>query len=65
VKPARSLGFVARRFAALFRKRRLDKELEGEIFAHMEMAEFDAIAAGLSPEEARRRPTSVLEESNR
>jgi putative ABC transport system permease protein len=54
VKPARSLGFVARRFAALFRKRRLDKELEGEIFAHMEMAEFDAIAAGLSPEEARR-----------
>jgi putative ABC transport system permease protein len=39
---------------ALVRKRRLDGELEGEIRAHLEMAELDAIAAGLSPEEARR-----------
>ena len=37
-----------------FRKRRLDRELEGEILAHLEMAERDAMAAGLSPEEARR-----------
>ncbi len=43
-----------KRLLALFRKRRLDDELEGEILAHLEMAELDAIAAGLSPEEARR-----------
>jgi putative ABC transport system permease protein len=54
VKPARSLRLAARRLAALFRKRRLDGELEGEILAHMEMAEQDAIAAGLAPDEARR-----------
>ena len=41
------------RLLALFRQRRLDRELEGEILAHLEMAERDAIAAGLSPEEAR------------
>src|SRR5947209_13258824 len=46
--------FAAARLLALFRKRRLDRELEGEIFAHLEMAELDAVAAGLSPEEARR-----------
>ncbi|MEX2264825.1 MAG: ABC transporter permease [Bryobacteraceae bacterium] len=39
---------------ALIRKRRLDRELEDEILAHLELAERDAIAAGLSPEEARR-----------
>ena len=48
------LRFAAARLLALFRKRRLDRELEGEILAHLEMAELDAIAAGLSPEEARR-----------
>ena len=48
------LRFAAARLLALFRKRRLDGELEGEILAHLEMAELDAIAAGLSPEEARR-----------
>jgi putative ABC transport system permease protein len=48
------LRFAARRLLALLRKRRLDTELEGEILAHLEMAELDAIAAGLSPEEARR-----------
>jgi len=48
------LRFAAGRLLALVRKRRLDRELEGEILAHLEMAEFDAIAAGLSPEEARR-----------
>jgi putative ABC transport system permease protein len=48
------LRFAARRLLALLRKRRLDKELEGEILAHLEMAELDAIAAGLTPEEARR-----------
>ena len=48
------LRFAAVRLIALVRKRRLDRELEGEIRAHLEMAEFDALAAGLSPEEARR-----------
>ncbi len=45
---------VASRLLALIRKRRLDGELEGEILAHLEMAELAAIDAGLSPEEARR-----------
>ncbi len=48
------LRFAARRLLALGRKQRFDGELEGEILAHLEMAERDAIAAGLSPEEARR-----------
>jgi putative ABC transport system permease protein len=36
------------------RKRHLDRELENEILAHLDFAERDAIAAGLTPEEARR-----------
>jgi len=48
------LRFAAGRLLALVRKRRLDGELEGEIRGHLEMAELDAIAAGLPPEEARR-----------
>ncbi len=42
-----------KRLLALFRKRRLERELEGEIFAHLEMAEREAIDTGLSPEQAR------------
>ena len=38
----------------LARKRRLDGELENEILAHLELAEREAVARGLSPEEARR-----------
>ncbi len=45
---------VASGLLALMRKRRLDHELEAEIEAHLEMAERDALARGLSPEEARR-----------
>ncbi len=41
------------RLLALFRKRKLDRELDDEILAHLELAERDAIAAGLKPEEAR------------
>ena len=48
------LRFAVARLLALLRKRRLDHELESEILAHLEMAEHDAIAAGLSPEDARR-----------
>jgi putative ABC transport system permease protein len=54
VKPARSLRFAAQRLLALFRKPRLDGELDGEIRAHLELAELDAMATGLDPEEARR-----------
>ena len=42
------------RLLALFRKRTLERELEDEILAHLEQAEFDARAAGMTPEEARR-----------
>jgi predicted permease len=45
---------AAARLVALVRKPRLDRELEGEILAHLELAERDAIGAGLSAEEARR-----------
>ena len=45
---------TAARLLALFRTRRLEGELEGEIRAHLEMAELDALNAGLSPEAARR-----------
>jgi predicted permease len=38
---------------ALFRKRDLDQDLDGEVLAHLEMAERDALARGLSPQEAR------------
>ena len=41
------------RLLALFRRRKLDRELDDEILAHLELAERDAIAAGLIPEEAR------------
>lgn len=43
-----------RRLLALFRRDRLDRELEAEIVAHLELAERDALARGLSPEAARR-----------
>jgi predicted permease len=41
------------RLLALFRKRKLDREVDDEILAHLELAERDALAAGLIPEEAR------------
>jgi predicted permease len=48
-----TLKLTAARLLALFRKWNLDQELEGEIQAHLELVERDAIAAGLSPEAAR------------
>ncbi len=48
------LRAVASRLAALLRTRDLDRELEAEILAHLELAERDAIAGGLTPEEAQR-----------
>ena len=47
------LRLAVARLLALFRKRNLDRELEDEVLAHLELAEHDAIAAGLTPEEAR------------
>jgi putative ABC transport system permease protein len=41
------------RLLALVRRGRLERELEDEIVAHLELAERDAVARGLSPEEAR------------
>jgi len=43
-----------KRLLALFRKRRLDRDLEAEIAAHLELAEQEAIEEGLSPAQARR-----------
>lgn len=42
------------RLLALFRKSRLDRELDAEVLAHLELAERDAMARGLSPADARR-----------
>ena len=42
------------RLLALGRASRMDAELDAEIAAHLELAERDLIAAGLSPEDARR-----------
>jgi predicted permease len=42
------------RVLALFRKSRLEDELDAEVLAHLELAERDARARGLTPAEARR-----------
>jgi putative ABC transport system permease protein len=49
-----SVRRVFKRLLALLRNERMDRELENEILIHLELAERDAIARGLSPEEARR-----------
>ena len=46
-------GPVVARLAALLRWRKLEREVNDEILAHLELAELDARAAGLTPEEAR------------
>jgi putative ABC transport system permease protein len=48
------LRLLVHRLVALVRSRRLERELEGEVLAHLELAERDALAAGLSPDAARR-----------
>ncbi len=42
------------RFANLFRRSKLDAEIDAELRAHIEMRTADNIAGGMSPEEARR-----------
>lgn len=49
-----NLRSAVARLLALFGDRNHDRELENEVLAHLELAERDGIAAGLSPEEARR-----------
>jgi putative ABC transport system permease protein len=44
---------LVRRLAALVRARQLDAQLDDEVREHLEMAERDGIAAGLSPADAR------------
>jgi putative ABC transport system permease protein len=45
---------LVERLLAVMRKRRLDRELDDEIGAHLELAELEAVARGLPAEEARR-----------
>ena len=45
---------LVRRLLALIRTRRMDAELDDEVTAHLELAERDALAQGLSPEDAHR-----------
>jgi predicted permease len=49
-----SLKHHLRRLLALGQARQLDAELDAEIQAHLELAERDLIASGLSPADARR-----------
>ena len=49
-----SVRRVAAGLLALVRNRRLDRELDSEIIVHLELAEREELAAGLTPEEARR-----------
>ena len=45
---------MLRRFSNLFRSHKLQREIEAELRAHTEMRIEDNLAAGMSPEEARR-----------
>jgi macrolide transport system ATP-binding/permease protein len=45
---------ILRRITNLFRRSKLDQEIEAELRLHIEMRTADNMAAGMSPEEARR-----------
>ncbi|MGH9619341.1 MAG: permease prefix domain 1-containing protein, partial [Bryobacteraceae bacterium] len=45
---------IMAKLLALVHKRRLDRDLDDEVRAHLELAEHDALSRGLSPEAARR-----------
>ncbi|HEV2206791.1 MAG TPA: permease prefix domain 1-containing protein, partial [Candidatus Acidoferrales bacterium] len=45
---------MIRRIGNLFRRTKLDQEIEAELRSHIEMRAADSIAAGMPPEEARR-----------
>ena len=44
---------VVARLRTLWRNRKFEREVNDEILAHLELAELDAIALGLTPDEAR------------
>ncbi len=48
-----TIGRLIARLAAILSKKRLDRELENEIAAHLELAQRDAAADGFSAEQAR------------
>src|SRR5215472_16183692 len=45
---------ILRRVTNLFHRSKLDEEIEAELRAHIEMRTADNMAAGMSPEKARR-----------
>ena len=45
---------ILRRIANLFHRSELDQDIDAELRSHIEMRTADNIAAGLSPEQARR-----------
>src|SRR6185437_4837033 len=49
-----SLQQFFERFSAMFRRKRLDRELDAELSAHLELAMEENVARGMSAEEARR-----------
>ena len=49
-----NLRHLAHRWLALARQDQLDRELDDEVLAHLELAERDAVARGLTPDDARR-----------
>ena len=49
-----TLGEVLRKLGSLFRKERLDRDLDAELASHLELAAEEQRRNGLSPEEARR-----------
>ena len=49
-----NVRYQVARLLALLRGRRLDEDLDADVVAHLELAEQDARARGLSPEDARR-----------
>src|SRR6202789_3426103 len=49
-----SLRRAVQRVGSFFRKRPLDRELDAEMVAHLEMAVDENVKGGLSPQEARR-----------
>jgi len=54
---------ILRRITNLFHRSKLDREIEAELRSHIEMRAADNVAAGMSPEEARR--DAVLRFGNR
>lgn len=48
-----TLRRAVHRLLALVRRKRLERELDAEVQAHLELAEHDALARGLTPAEAR------------